>query len=486
MSDLTAEEAAARFAMVLFRYLLDLDQAGFSRETGVAPSRISDFDRGKRPIRRETLETFAAAAGFPIPLLDLLLFFLRSFRVTARGRSRIDRALADGTGAELLLLLREAADLVLQPLDANRAPRLEDRAQADSLWDRLERRTPEDRLVLVEEGREFQSWALCERVAAESVTRAANHPREALGLAELALAIAHRVPGGAAWRWRLVGYCRGHVSNAWRALEDLPAAEAELIRAWTLWKAGASGDPGLLNGAWLPWFEANLRRGQRRFKEALVKIEEALALDRTDLRGKILISKANIFKVLGDPESSAAFLSLAAPLIDEDREPRLALVLRFNLLEDLCQLGRAAEVAARLPQVQALAERLGERLDLVRVAWLSGRTAAALGRPAEALATFAEVRAEFEERGLTYDYALVSFDLSLVLLEEGRTAEVRQVAEEMLRIFDAQEVHREALAALHVFCEAARREAATVELTRRVERYLRRARLDPGLRFEEE
>ena len=95
-------------------------------------------------------------------------------------------------------------------------------------------------------------------------------------------------------------------------------------------------------------------------------------------------------------------------------------------------------------------------------------------------------RAEFEERGLAYDYALVSFDLSLVLLEEGRTAEVRKVAGEMFQIFGAQEVHREALGALHVFCEAARREAATVELTRRVERYLRRARLDPGLLFEEE
>src|SRR6185369_12768057 len=129
-------------------------------------------------------------------------------------------------------------------------------------------RTPEERRLLVEESREFQSWALCERVAEESVARAANHPREALGLAELALAIAHRVPGSPAWRWRLAGFCRGHVSNAWHALEDLPAAEAELTRAWTLWKAGASGDSGLLDGAWLPWFEANLRRDQRRFAEA--------------------------------------------------------------------------------------------------------------------------------------------------------------------------------------------------------------------------
>ena len=78
---------------------------------------------------------------------------------------------------------------MLQPLEAERAPR------PGSLWDRLERRTPEERRLLVEESPEFQRWALCERVATESVTRAANRPREALGLAELALAVAHRVQG---------------------------------------------------------------------------------------------------------------------------------------------------------------------------------------------------------------------------------------------------------------------------------------------------
>jgi len=46
-------------------------------------------------------------------------------------------------------------------------------------------------------------------------------------------------------------------------------------------------------------------------------------------------------------------------------------------------------------------------------------------------------------------------------------------------------VHREALAALRLFCEAAQQEAATVELVRRVERFLRRAQLDPELRFSE-
>ena len=78
----------------------------------------------------------------------------------------------------------------------------------------------------------------------------------------------------------------------------------------------------------------------------------------------------------------------------------------------------------------------------------------------------------------------MSLDLSFVLLEQGRTAEVAKVAEEMLWIFKAQEVPPAALAALQVFREAARQEAATVELTRRIERFLRRAQLDPELRFE--
>jgi hypothetical protein len=54
----------------------------------------------------------------------------------------------------------------------------------------------------------------------------------------------------------------------------------------------------------------------------------------------------------------------------------------------------------------------------------------------------------------------------------------------MLPIFRSQEVEREALAALRLFCEAARRKTATVELARRVVRFLHRAQHDPELRFE--
>jgi hypothetical protein len=78
----------------------------------------------------------------------------------------------------------------------------------------------------------------------------------------------------------------------------------------------------------------------------------------------------------------------------------------------------------------------------------------------------------------------VSLELALIFLEQGRTGETRKLAEEMLEIFKAQKVEREALAALRVFCDAAKRETATVELARRVVKFLYRAQHDPELRFE--
>ncbi|HSS79087.1 MAG TPA: hypothetical protein VLV54_20365, partial [Thermoanaerobaculia bacterium] len=69
---------------------------------------------------------------------------------------------------------------------------------------------------------------------------------------------------------------------------------------------------------------------------------------------------------------------------------------------------------------------------------------------------------------LPYEAALSSLDLAVIWLKAGRNAEVAQLAVGMKWIFEAKGIEREALAALRLFCEAAEREAATVELARRV------------------
>ncbi len=336
-NDPEANSPESRLALVLFRYSLLLEQGEFARTAGIAPSQLSVYERGERAAPRPVLEKAAVAAGFPVELLDSLLWGLCSFRAATGGTSRADRIFVGGMAAELIALARQGADAILEPLvpprPAGRAmPVVEDRVEAEALWAELEPCGTADRRMLAEDLEEYRSWGLCVRVAAESLGKAANQPQEALELAELALLIAELAPGEDAWRSRLQGYAGAHVANGRRICNDLPGAKKALARALPLWEAGAAADPGLINAAVVPWIEAAVYREERRFPEALKRIDEALALDPDELRGKILLSKSAILGVLGDSEGMAATLSEAAPLIDAGREPRLACILQFNLL----------------------------------------------------------------------------------------------------------------------------------------------------------
>ncbi|MFL6193587.1 MAG: hypothetical protein ACJ75H_05410, partial [Thermoanaerobaculia bacterium] len=75
-------------------------------------------------------------------------------------------------------------------------------------------------------------------------------------------------------------------------------------------------------------------------------------------------------------------------------------------------------------------------------------------------------------QGNGYDAAMASLDLTLLYLKEGRTADVRLLAEEMVALFEARDVHRETLAALVLFQEAARREEVTAAMVRELAGFL--------------
>ncbi len=485
------EDRAGNLALVLLRHEKRLSQEEFARLARIAPSQLSAYDRGARPIPRRLLERAAKAVDFPPFLLDPLLREIRSFLAAARGWSSTRGALLGTAFAGILELAGWAFETILgnpgdrSPSVENHPPSAEDRAVADALWPRLEKLSAKQRLAVVEELEEYQSWALCERVAAASIEMAASRPAEALTLALLSQRIAELVSGPEPWRRRLRGYAGVHVSNALRVNADLPAADVALIGARELWDGVASGSPGVLNEAIFPWLEATLRKVQRRFPEALRWIDQALELELGALRGRLLLAKAQILEFLGDLEASTAVLREAVPWIDREREPRTAFGLEFQLHVNLCLEGRAAAAEPGLPRVRELGERLGQELDLARVVWIEGKVAAGVGRTAEAEAAFTQVKKVFTAHKLALNAALVNLDLALLFLEQCRTAEVKRLAESMAWIFAGQGVEREALAALRLFCDAARREAASVELAKGLVRYLQRAQHDPELRFEE-
>ena len=70
-----------------------------------------------------------------------------------------------------------------------------------------------------------------------------------------------------------------------------------------------------------------------------------------------------------------------------------------------------------------------------------------------------------------------------VYIVQGRSADVIRVAEETLSIFQSYNTHREAMAALLVFCGTARMNQAGIELVREVSGFLKRVRNNPDLRF---
>ena len=85
---------------------------------------------------------------------------------------------------------------------------------------------------------------------------------------------------------------------------------------------------------------------------------------------------------------------------------------------------------------------------------------------------------------MAFDAALVTLELTELYARQGCTAEVKELSLEMAGIFQAQDVPREALAALLFFQRAAQRERATTKLVREISAFLQQLRTNPELRFE--
>lgn len=473
-------------ALALLRSIQGWSQKELSEATGIAANLLSDYENGRKPLSRERLEPIVAALGFPPRMIDTTLRFVATARATveeppgpAAQRMRIE-----AVAGEVAQLTSDYA-LRLFSLLTSESRVIAARERAAVLWERLKRLSPEQRRRQVETSTELHQWALAELLCEESIKAAADSADRALDLASLALRVAELLPGEDPWRLRVQGYAWAHVGNARRVRSDLPGAEEAFQRASKLWRSGTSEESNLLEQARMLDLEASLRRDQRRLPEALELLEQALEIDRGYLKKHLLLNKATVLLTQGDFDRVAETLQRAAPLVEEDGEPRFLYAMRFNLAVSLCFLDRHQEAKALLPALRKLAIDLGNDLDLVRLRWLEGRVAAGSGHSLEAFRALLSVREEFLSRGLAYETALVSLELAVLYLEEGRTREVQSLTSQMASVFQAQGVHREALAALKLFRDAAEHETVTVELARKLVTYLLRAQYDPELRFED-
>ena len=477
-------------ALTALRGLADWSQAELAQAAGVSPNKVSDYERGWRAVTRELLDELAGLMGFPPEAVDQAVHFVRSMRPRLQpfsspsGGDAGERARIERLALRMGQISEEGTRRLLTTL-TQEGRALEARQKAPGLWQRLKGLTPSQRRVLVKEAPEFRNWALCELICKESERAAADNADRARELAELALLIAELAPGEASWRQRLQGYAWAHAGNARRVQSDLPGADEAFARARQLWEAGASRDPGFLDEAQVLSLEASLRTVQCRLPEASALLDRALKTETAIQKPSLLIKRARLLEWAGDYEGSLETLQEVSALVSAKSQPRLYLMVRVNSALSLCHLGRYTEAEKMLPEIRSLTAQLGNELDALRPLWLEGRISAGLRRSEHALRVLSRLRAEFAARGIAYDAALVTLELAVLYLERGKAREVKLLAREMAPIFVAQGVHREALAALKLFCEAAENESVTVELAQKVVAYLHRARHNPSLRFEE-
>lgn len=460
----------------LFRALAGLTQSDFGERTGVDPILIDRYEQGKAEPSPESLRRQAQGAGLTIQAGEEILRFADTLR-RPRQRAGLGRTLLF---QELKTLESRVSERLLRLPPAANPPSAKDRRHTEALWAQLKDLPEDQQLAVVRAGRDFQSWALAERCCDESVIQASRQLQGAASLARLAQEIADRLPGPEGWRNRIRGYAAAHSPNITRVAGDLVPARAGFEEAKRRWLAGSDPE-GLLDPGRLLDLEASLCRDEREFEKALALLDESFPVSRCP--GRVLIKKGFTLEVMGEYERAIEALLQAKPLVERQGDARLSNILHLNLSVNYSHVGLYTEASELIQRVHALAGEMGDEIGVLRAVWATGRIAAGLGRPEEARSLLSQARREFADREMWYDVALADLEIAVLLLAESRTAEVKEMARELVAAFESRNIHREALAALRLFQEAVEREEATAELARSVLRYLFRARYDQGLRY---
>ncbi|HEY2295360.1 MAG TPA: tetratricopeptide repeat protein [Thermoanaerobaculia bacterium] len=363
-----------------------------------------------------------------------------------------------------------------------------ERDDAPGLFVELFEQPAEDRDLLLRDSLRFQTWGVFELLVERSLEASLQDPAfgEHLGMLALRLSDhldrerygAERIADLRARGWAFVG-------NARRLRFDFQRAEEAFGQAYQQLKKGTQD--GLERAIFLD-LKASLRRAQRRFDEALRLLQRAvdlfLAHGERHRAGRSLVKTSTVHHHAGNPERAISALNRSIPLIDPEREPRLLLCARHNLIFYLAEIDHFQEAQRLYRDARPLYRSFNEPWIQNRRRWVRGKIARGLGQLQQAEAQFLAARDGFIAEGIPYDTALVSLELALLYAEQGRMEDLKRLAAEMVPIFASRHIHREALAALTFFQQAVEAETAGAELVAKVAAYLRRAEGDPGLAFE--
>ena len=347
-----------------------------------------------------------------------------------------------------------------------------ERRNAEAVCARLLRHPVERQVLLVRNSGSYVSWGVCEELIRLAREARFDDPRRVRDLARVAILVSSRLAPeryGEAAVEDLQGRAWTALAGSQVAVADFASAEEALGEAATHFAAG-SGD--LADRGWLSSVKAVLRTVQGRYEEAERLLDRALSHYRQagDLSavGRALIDKGMVRSYLGDPEGEVGLIREGLELIDAAAEPKIVVIAWHNLIHALHELERNREALTLLGRARPLYLRLRDRALLIHFQWLEGNIAAALGRLEQAEGCLREVRNGWAELERAQDAALAALDLANVLAQQGRHAEVRALASEMIAIFRSRQIAAETLAAMVLFQRAAESEQITAALVKQV------------------
>jgi tetratricopeptide (TPR) repeat protein len=362
-----------------------------------------------------------------------------------------------------------------------------ERGGAFGLYAELLHHPIERRPFIVRNCSRFHTWGFCELLLHRSQEQNFQNPAAGENLALLAIEVLDHLDPlfyGAGSLEDLRARAWSHAANSRRIQGDLQGAEEAFEFAFSFLKLG-TGD--LMERALLLDLKASLLTKQHRLPAALGLLRRAITIllevGDTHRAGRALVSMSSVHSIAGEPERAIALLHQALKLIDATREPRLMLVAWHNLIEDLAETGQFMEAQKLLVKARPLYRKFSPWLHNFR-AFLEGKMARGLGQAEQAEELFLSARNGFIADGIAYEMAIVSLEIASLYAEQGRMAEIKRLAEEMIPILSSRQIHREALAALDYWRQAVEAERAGAALVAGVASFLKKARHNPELRFQ--
>jgi tetratricopeptide (TPR) repeat protein len=327
--------------------------------------------------------------------------------------------------------------------------------------------------------RQYQTPAVSDLLVDTSYALRHDHPSASEALAQVAVTASSRLDPGryaAALRNDVQGRCWTYLANARRVLGDFTATEQALRTARSLLAEG-TGSP--LDAAFCWEVETSLRSTRGDHLGAIACVGRAIDIYRRigdrHLLGRALIQQGMVWGYAEEFAREIVLLRTGLQFIDPERDNRVALAGWHNLCLALHQAGEDRQALAALARARPAYLRVGSRAGLLRFQWLEGTIAASLHRDEQAEGCLREAREGFIQLGVAIEAAEVSLDLANLLCKQGRTAEVRCLAAEMITIFESRGIAQDALAAFILLRQAAERDRVTETLLKRLGKSLHAA-----------